>query len=172
MLETPDGAIFESNAICRYLASKESARSLYPDSVRSPEAKALVDAWVDSSIAVAQFSADLVYPLLGSTPADKQMQGRAQHAFLDYLKALDLHTTSRTFLVGKELTLADVVVAMEFVLTYVAVSLASILLVERHNEQVAWHPLLVYGNMLQASQCTEGFLALQAPLHGLTPPFS
>ena len=50
VLETPDGAIRESNAICRYLASLGSS-GLYPAAL-SPTAdvRGKIDAWIDWSM--------------------------------------------------------------------------------------------------------------------------
>lgn len=48
MLDTPDGPIFESNAICRYIAR---GTSLYPSPPAGPHLSlAQIDAWIDSSI--------------------------------------------------------------------------------------------------------------------------
>mmetsp|Transcript_27981 Transcript_27981/g.80534 ORF Transcript_27981/g.80534 Transcript_27981/m.80534 type:complete len:364 (+) Transcript_27981:72-1163(+) len=110
-LETNDGStIFGSNAIARYVARIRNDTALmgatFVDS-------GLVDSWVD--FCVHELEVPLccwVYPLEGS--ADQLPAAQAQRAKDDVSKALKVvneHLLHQTFLVGEDVTLADIVMA-------------------------------------------------------------
>lgn len=70
MLETSDGALFESNAIARYIAR------LAPSSLlgASPIEAGQVDMWIDwSTNEVDGPLSSWIYPLLGYFPYDKKV---------------------------------------------------------------------------------------------------
>lgn len=121
MLETPQGPLFESNAIARYIASKDTDGILYPSSSRNSFARSQIDAWVDTASNLSQPVGQLCYPIVGMGPHDKQTEGLARSKITQQLQSLNHHLQSRTYLVGPHTTLADIVLATEFIFLYVLV---------------------------------------------------
>jgi len=109
VLETPEGPVFESNAIARHVARQEGSK-LYGSS--SYEA-ALIDQWIDfASNEIELPSAAWLYPILDIVPENREATSKAKG---DIRKALDIlshHLETRTFLVGERVSLADIVVSM------------------------------------------------------------
>lgn len=63
MLETPQGAICESNAICRYVASISDS-DLYPVAMNpSTDIRASIDGWIDWTAELDSLAPDVFYPL-------------------------------------------------------------------------------------------------------------
>ena len=63
LLETPQGPITESNAICRYLAG-QSSKGLYPAPLDGGiDIRGAIDAWVDWAEEVQARLSDVVAPL-------------------------------------------------------------------------------------------------------------
>mmetsp|Transcript_36663 Transcript_36663/g.81584 ORF Transcript_36663/g.81584 Transcript_36663/m.81584 type:complete len:1184 (-) Transcript_36663:438-3989(-) len=122
VLATPNGAIFESNTICRYLASIGNDKTLYPAQT-SPEdlTRAHIDQWLDWSTSFEDVAASWMYVLAGMRPLDAAAMGAAQKKFAALMAALEAHMAGRTWLVGSNITLADIVVAMVLLTFYVTV---------------------------------------------------
>ena len=122
VLETPQGALTESSAIARYLASLGSRKSLYPQPVDSLDAtRALVDAWIDWAIDLDKATTNWIEPMLGQGPYLAAAVEAAKSDFDAALQTLEKHLTSSTFLVGDNLTLADIVVVSHLLLLYLTV---------------------------------------------------
>lgn len=104
--ESNDGRVrlTESNAIAWYVAD-EALRG------NNPEAAAGVwqwASWADGEVLPA--AAGWVFPYLGVMPHRPPAVTRARQDLLDALRVLDTHLSTRTFLVGQRVSLADVVV--------------------------------------------------------------
>lgn len=121
LLDTPDGAVFESNAIARYIARMRSDTELMG---RSFFERALVDSWMDFAqqeleVAVTQW----IYPIQGYLEYSADAEEQAEEDVAEALSVLNAHLKYRTFLVGDAVTLADICVVsallypMKFVLT-------------------------------------------------------
>ncbi len=103
-----DLILWESNSICRYLANKFQATSLYPP---SPGDRALCERWMDWQLstlspALAPLYIARVRP--GETGADlpdmERLYGRGRAT----LAILDEALATRLFVQGERLTLADI----------------------------------------------------------------
>ncbi|BBN16177.1 glutathione S-transferase [Marchantia polymorpha subsp. ruderalis] len=108
VLVTPEGGIFESNAIARYVARTKDqmlGSTLYE--------KGLVDQWCD--FAVSELDHNLlrwIYPKMGYTfmPTAPNVEEGAVEASKRALGSLNTWLTTRTYLVGNSITVADVVI--------------------------------------------------------------
>jgi len=123
VLETPQGgALTESSAIARYLASLSTSPSLYPQPVdASDTTRALIDAWIDWATILDKATEAWVYPLFGVRPHQQAAVETAKSDFEKALQTLETHLSSSTFLVGENLTLADLVVVSHLLLLYLVV---------------------------------------------------
>ncbi|KAL6512145.1 hypothetical protein OROGR_021742 [Orobanche gracilis] len=109
VLETPDGCVFESNAIARYVARLNSDGALYGSSLID---YGHIEQWIDfSATEVDANIASWIYPRLGYRlylpPAEEAAIASLKRA----LGALNTHLASNTYLVGHGVTLADIVMA-------------------------------------------------------------
>ena len=100
-----EGALFESNAIAYYVAASK------PELVGSNNAYAA--ALIQQFLAISDNEvnpavAGWVYPILGYAPYDEASFKKAQENTHKALRVLDSMLLSRTFLVGDQVTLADI----------------------------------------------------------------
>ena len=108
VLEDQGFVLFESDAICRYLAQREQSR-LYPESLRP---QALVNQWLDFvaqhvGTAMSRVVFNQIFAPRIGTAVDQQSL-REGHAFLDrFLPVLEQQLASQPYLSGPELSLAD-----------------------------------------------------------------
>ena len=122
VLETPDGPLTESSAIARYLASLGSNQSLYPQAQdASDTSRALIDAWIDWATVLDTATKQWVEPIFGQGSQQHAAVQTAKADFDQALQTLDMHLKSCTFLVGDDLTLADLVVVSHLLLLYLTV---------------------------------------------------
>lgn len=109
VLKTPNGALFESNAIARYIARLRPDNNLYG---RSFFESGQVDSWVDFCALEVEIPATMwTYPILGWTKTTAEAVKRAQGDLRKALNTLNQHLATRTFVVGEGLTLADICLA-------------------------------------------------------------
>jgi len=114
-LETPDGCIWESNAIARYIARQGSAK-VYSGSLYD---QALIDQWIDFSVGEIELpSAAWLYPIIGIVPFHKEATNKAKTDIKKALNLLNNYLIPRTFLVGERVSLADIVVSMSLYRLY------------------------------------------------------
>lgn len=107
LLDTPKGAIHESNAIARFIARIRADTHLMGYSFFE---QGKVDAWLDFVSHELELPATMwVYPVLGYTAFDKKLHGKAVADTHKALAVLNKHLTANTFLVGHHVTLADIV---------------------------------------------------------------
>lgn len=116
-LETPEGPIFESNAIARYAARLNGdAHHLYGRSVYQA---GLVDQWIDFSVNEIDLpAAAWLYPIFGIIPENPDATKAAKGDIRKALKILDDFLLNHQFLVGERFSLADIVVAMSLTPLY------------------------------------------------------
>ncbi|KAJ7547604.1 hypothetical protein O6H91_08G094500 [Diphasiastrum complanatum] len=115
VLETPDGAIFESNAIARYVARLKS-NALFGSSAIDA---AHVEQWID--FATTEIDANIfrwLGPIRGRVPFSAEVQKFAIEAVQRALAALNTHLSTQTYMVGHFVTLADVVLMSNLSLGY------------------------------------------------------
>jgi elongation factor 1-gamma len=107
VLETPDGAVFESNAIARYVARSKGDNLLYGGSLIE---YARVEQWMDfAATEIDTNIARWLYPRLGYMPYIPAAEEIGIAGLKRSLGALNTHLASNTFLVGHSVTLADIV---------------------------------------------------------------
>jgi len=108
VLETPEGCIFESNAIARYVARlNESSLLLGKNAFET----ALVNQWIDFAIGEIELPARAwIYPILGLIENNPDVTSKAKADVRKALGVLNTHLLSKTFLVGERITLADIIV--------------------------------------------------------------
>jgi len=110
-LVTPEGSLTQSNAILRFLA--RGSDSLYGSSVYE---NAEVDNWLDwSALDLEPAVCQVLFPIFGVSGFNAQMNERATNDCKKSFSQLNARLESRTFLVGSNLSVADVAVASALV---------------------------------------------------------
>eukprot|EP00242_Pyramimonas_sp_CCMP2087_P017801 CAMPEP_0198213354 /NCGR_PEP_ID=MMETSP1445-20131203/28816_1 /TAXON_ID=36898 /ORGANISM="Pyramimonas sp., Strain CCMP2087" /LENGTH=1184 /DNA_ID=CAMNT_0043887981 /DNA_START=34 /DNA_END=3588 /DNA_ORIENTATION=- len=104
VLETSQGGLFESNAICRYLVNVGKPDLCGKDVFQ----KAKVDAWLDSYQSIDPLIASTVYAMMGYFPYERKEAIKAMESLHERLRIMEISLSGRSFLVGDSLTLADV----------------------------------------------------------------
>jgi elongation factor 1-gamma len=111
VLETPEGPIWESNAIARYVA-RQGKNKLYPTSAYE---QAVVEQWIDWSVGEVDLpAAAWLYPILGFIPNNAEATQKAKGDIRKALGILNDHLQTRTFMVGERVTLADIILTISF----------------------------------------------------------
>ena len=106
VLKTSEGAIFESNAIARYVA-RITDKGLYGATALD---LGVIEQWID--FCTNEIDAPLlswVLPLQGVWPYNKAKEDAAKEALKKSLSVLNEHLKKNTFLVADRITLADIV---------------------------------------------------------------
>mmetsp|Transcript_22239 Transcript_22239/g.77064 ORF Transcript_22239/g.77064 Transcript_22239/m.77064 type:complete len:433 (+) Transcript_22239:46-1344(+) len=113
VLSTPQGAIFESNAIARYVARLRRDTDLYG---RTFFESAVVDSWVDFCAHELELPCTMwVYPIIGYMPFNALAHAKAVEHVEAALATLDAHLQDKTFIVGDSVTLADIAIVSALV---------------------------------------------------------
>lgn len=116
LLDTPQGPIFESNAIARYVARLRQDSDLFGTSFYE---SGQVEQWLDfASNELDSPRALWLYPIFGFMQYDQEEYKRAKSEMTKVLTVLDNHLATRTYLVGHKITLADIVVVSALVDLY------------------------------------------------------
>jgi len=119
VLETPEGCIFESNAIARYVARLDESAHLLGHSAYE---SALVNQWIDFSVGEVELPATAwLYPIFGRMENNPDITSKAKGDVRKALTILNTHLLSRTFLVGERITLADIVMSCTLYYLYTMV---------------------------------------------------
>ena len=114
-LQTPEGGIWESNAIARYVA-RLADKGLYG---KNAFEAAEVDQWLDWVRGDLEIAGGVwLYPIFGYLPNNPQATEAAKADVAKALGILNTHLKTRTFLVGERITLADIVVETTLVNFY------------------------------------------------------
>lgn len=113
VLETPEGAIFESNAIARYVARLKDVGLFGTSAFEQGQ----IEQWIDFSA----FEIDInigkwLGPRFGSGVYNAEMEELASNASKRALECLDKHLSNRTYVVGHSVTLADIILACNLLL--------------------------------------------------------
>jgi len=106
-LDSPDGPIYESNAICRYIARKGNDKGLYGSSEYE---SSLVDQWIEwyrSKIEKDYFT--WLFPIFSWATFDKEKYEAAKAGLAKSFAVLNKHLESNQWIVGKRVTIADIV---------------------------------------------------------------
>ncbi|KAL7086360.1 hypothetical protein ACP275_14G334400 [Erythranthe tilingii] len=136
VLETPDGPIFESNAIARYVARLKADNPLYGSSLID---YGHIEQWINFS--ANEIDANIgrwLYPRLGYGLYLPPAEEAGITALKRALEALNIHLASKTYLVGHEITLADIVMACNLSIGFKAIMTKSFTCQFPHVERYFW----------------------------------
>lgn len=100
--------LFESNAICRYLADKNHS-TIYPKGLKE---RAYVDEWIDFGsmhvgAAVSKVVYNRIFAPMRKTEVDERSIKEGLEFLARFLPIVDQQLASNKFLLGSEITLAD-----------------------------------------------------------------
>jgi elongation factor 1-gamma len=113
VLETEKGCIFESNAIARFIARIRRDTELYGSSFFE---SAQIDSWLDFCTHEIELPATMwFYPVFGYMPFNAAATAKAKEDLKKALAVLEKHLLHRTYIVGDQVTLADIVLASALV---------------------------------------------------------
>mmetsp|Transcript_28942 Transcript_28942/g.48841 ORF Transcript_28942/g.48841 Transcript_28942/m.48841 type:complete len:448 (-) Transcript_28942:119-1462(-) len=108
VLNTPQGALSESNAIARYIARYQRDSELYGSTFFE---SGQVDSWVDFCSHDLELPVSMwIYPVFGYMPYNAAVTAKAKADVSRALQVLDNHLSDKTYLVGHKITLADITV--------------------------------------------------------------
>ncbi|KAJ4847274.1 hypothetical protein Tsubulata_035603 [Turnera subulata] len=149
VLETPEGPIFESNTIARYVTRLKADNPLYGSTLVE---YARIEQWIDfSSFEIDGNISKWLYPRLGFAPylppSKKSnvyvyLLVKAEEAAIAALKralgALNTHLASNTYLVGHSVTLADIILTCNLTHGFAHVMTKSFTSEFPHVERYFW----------------------------------
>lgn len=136
VLETPDGPIFESNAIARYVTRLKADNPLYGTSLIE---YAHVEQWIDfSSMEVDANILRWFIPRIGFAVYLPVAEEAAISALKRSLGALNTHLASNTYLVGHSVTLADIIMTCNLVMGFTRIMTKSFTSEFPHVERYFW----------------------------------
>jgi len=108
VLDAPEGPIYESNAIAKYITRKGNDKGLY--GANEYEAS-LIDQWIEwYRSKVEKSHADWIYPILGYMTYKEETYKASRENITKQFGLLNRHLDGREWIVGKRVTLADVVI--------------------------------------------------------------
>jgi elongation factor 1-gamma len=114
-LVTPEGNVSESNAIARYIARMAPASSGLLGA--TPFESAQVDSWLDFCVQDLEIPATLwIAPILGWMDNNEAVSARASQDLKKGMSVLENHLKMETFIVGRQMTLADIAIATTLLL--------------------------------------------------------
>ncbi|KAM2027665.1 hypothetical protein ACFX1T_019925 [Malus domestica] len=136
VLETPDGPVFESNAIARYVTRLKADNPLYGSSLIE---YARVEQWID--FATLEIDANILrwlIPRIGFSVYLPPVEEAAVSALKRALTALNTHLSSNTYLVGHSVTLADIILTCNLTLGFSRLFTKSFTSEFPHVERYFW----------------------------------
>jgi len=109
LLRTPEGAIFETNAIIRHIGRLSHPYPIYGSNIYEASK---IDSWIDWSRNEIEYpTAILTYPIWNFMDPDTETIPNALEETRNLLLSLNKHLLVNTFLVTNKITLADISVA-------------------------------------------------------------
>lgn len=136
VLETPEGPVFESNAIARYVARVKADNPLYGSSLME---YAHIEQWIDfSGTEVDVNIGKWLYPRLGFYHYVAVSEEASIAALKRALGALNTHLASSTYLVGHSVSLADIVMACNLYIGFARIMTKSFTAEFPHVERYFW----------------------------------
>jgi elongation factor 1-gamma len=103
-LETSEGNLAETYAIIQYFAANYNEKLLGANSAEQSQ----VNQWVQfAQQEITRYNKDLIYPYLGFTEHNAQAAANAHKQVIQWVKVLDAQIAGKSFIVGNEITLAD-----------------------------------------------------------------
>ncbi|KAJ9687626.1 hypothetical protein PVL29_016204 [Vitis rotundifolia] len=136
VLETPDGPVFESNAIARYVTRLKADNPLYGS---SPIEYGHIEQWIDfASLEIDANIGHWFRPRVGRAVYLPPFEEAAIAALKRALGALNTHLASNTFLVGHSVTLADIVMTCNLYMGFSKLMTKSFTSEFPHVERYFW----------------------------------
>lgn len=136
VLETPDGPIFESNAIARYVTRLKADNPLYGSSSID---YAHIEQWIDfGSLEIDANIVNWFRPRMGRTVYLPPAEEAAIAALKRALGALNTHLASCTYLVGDSVTLADIIMTCNLFMGFTKLMTKSFTSEFPHVERYFW----------------------------------
>ncbi|KMT19415.1 hypothetical protein BVRB_1g012630 [Beta vulgaris subsp. vulgaris] len=136
VLATPEGPLFESNAIARYVTRLKADNPLFGSSTYE---YALIEQWIDfASLEIDAHIARWLYPRLGYFVHLPPAEEGAIAALKRSLEALSKHLASNTYLVGDSVTLADIIMAVNLFYGFSQIMTKSFTSEFPHVERYVW----------------------------------
>lgn len=116
VLDTANGPLSEPNAIVRYLARESKSPTLFGTSHFEASE---IDQWIDFAAMDIELPGSVwVFPILGFIPNNAVATQKAKGDVRKALEILNKHLTTRTFLVGQRISIADITVATALLRLY------------------------------------------------------
>jgi len=110
--DTPDGPLFESNAIARYVARVGNDKGLY--GVNAYEASS-IDQWIEFHRSHFEKHGGVIYaPIFGWSSFDQKTHDDAVAAIQKGLGMFESALAGKNWVVGNRVTLADIVIVVSF----------------------------------------------------------
>ncbi|KAL1542791.1 elongation factor 1-gamma 2-like [Salvia divinorum] len=136
VLETPDGPIFESNAIARYVARLNPDNNLFgSSSIENGQ----IEQWIDfSTNEIEAHISAWFYPRIGLRAHIPLTEEAAIASLKRGLEALNSHLASNTYLVGHSVTLADVITVCNLMYGIKSILIKSFTSEFPHVERYFW----------------------------------
>ncbi|KAL0539812.1 hypothetical protein IC582_024033 [Cucumis melo] len=136
VLETPNGPIFESNAIARYVARLKADSPLYGSSLID---YGHIEQWIEfASLEVDSNILTWFRPRMGRAAYLPPVEEAAIAALKRALGALNTHLASNTYLVGHSITLADIVMTCNLLLGFTKLMTKNFTSEFPHVERYFW----------------------------------
>ncbi|KAF8110996.1 hypothetical protein N665_0076s0002 [Sinapis alba] len=136
VLETPEGPVFESNAIARYVSRLNGENSLNGSSLIE---YAHIEQWSDfSTLEIYGNILKWFGPRMGFMTYTAPGEEAAISALKRGLDALNTHLTSNTYLVGHSITLADIITVCNLNMGFATVMTKSFTSAFPHVERYFW----------------------------------
>uniref|UniRef100_A0A0D3GI13 Elongation factor 1-gamma 2 n=1 Tax=Oryza barthii TaxID=65489 RepID=A0A0D3GI13_9ORYZ len=139
VLETPEGAVFESNAIARYGMHVDLYFLIQIYLFQFHTNQSHIEQWMDFS--ATEVDANIgrwLYPRLGFGPYVPALEEFAITSLKRSLGALNTHLASNTYLVGHSVTLADIVMTCNLYYGFVRILIKSFTSEFPHVERYFW----------------------------------
>lgn len=147
VLELPEGLIYESSAIMRYLGDLRPELKLNGG---TPFERGLVDMWILNSATITGPLMTPLFALIGRKPNTKEEIDKCLAQLPEKMKLIEDRLSERTYLVGTSVTNADFCL-LSFLLMYFTYLLEE---KERHKYP---HTLRYYNNLTSARYFTAFF---------------
>ncbi|CAN1323415.1 Elongation factor 1-gamma 2 [Linum perenne] len=136
VLETPDGPIFESNAIARYVTKLKADNPLYGSSLID---YAHIEQWIDfASLEIDANIRNWLLPRFGRAPYLPPAEEATVSALKRALDALNTYLAAHTFLVGDSVTLADIILTCNLYMGFSRIMTKSFTSAFPHVERYFW----------------------------------
>ncbi|KAL3513437.1 hypothetical protein ACH5RR_026154 [Cinchona calisaya] len=136
VLETPDGPVFESNAMARYVTKLKADNPLFGSSLIE---YGHIEQWID--FATTEIDANIsqwLYPRLGYRVFLPPAEEAAVTSLKRALGALNTHLSSNTYLVGNFVTLADIIMTCNLYMGFKSIFIKSFTAEFPHVERYFW----------------------------------